>query len=337
MNLELFMTTMKEYKRFTDQLPIVFTKLIIDSCDEATYVAVQTRLMLLRKYTSKSSKNHVYFENIVEEAKKIYPDEAEFLDDIQKRFLKIITLSLEQILSNGTKLNLYQSIEDIMYGLYLHADQDRIQRLSYTNENMRFICTKKYVENVESIALELFDFFTKMDVQDVIEKDHVKAPIIYLGNLDSNDQKVKQSPYWENLYAYDATDEEVISQSQGLTQEECQILLTVELFLDELQNEKVSIETMKNIVFLPSINDWGDFTKATSFFNQISSPGFSNRVRFNEEKSAAYVRIIPEVKSAFIISTPHIIPDVYEVTLIKDENNQWRVFAFGGHVDPFIK
>lgn len=337
MYLELFMTTMKEYKRFAKQLPLQNNIYLTDSYDEAIYIAVQTRLMLLRKYTSKGKKNHVYIENLINEAKINYPHEMDCLDDIQIRFLQINSQSFEQILSDGTKLNLYESIEDIMYGLYLHADQDKIIRLSCTNEHMRFLCTKRYVENVEAIVLELYDFLAKINVSSISEKNHTKAPIIYLGESDPSVQQIKQSPYWGNMYGQDATNNEVALLSQGLSIEEVEILLKAIIFLDELKKENVSTDIMKNIVFEQQIEDWGDFSEAVSFYKKIINPGISNRVRFNQIKNVAYVRILPQVDNAFVISTPHIISDIYEVTFIKDNNiNDWRIFALGGHIDPYI-
>jgi len=51
MVLELFQTTVREYKRFAKQLPIDFPKVLSGDFSDSTYVAVHTRLMLLRKYT----------------------------------------------------------------------------------------------------------------------------------------------------------------------------------------------------------------------------------------------------------------------------------------------
>jgi hypothetical protein len=46
--LQLFVTTVKEYKRFAEQLPLNVSTPA--PRDEAVYIAVQTRLLLLRKY-----------------------------------------------------------------------------------------------------------------------------------------------------------------------------------------------------------------------------------------------------------------------------------------------
>jgi len=47
--LELFQTTVREYKRFIIQLPLDYSKELEGDLSDFTYVAVHTRLMLLRK------------------------------------------------------------------------------------------------------------------------------------------------------------------------------------------------------------------------------------------------------------------------------------------------
>lgn len=332
MNLELFMTTMKEYERFSQQLP--YKSIKIGECyDDATYVAVQTRLVLLRKYTSKGKKNNVYLENLINEAKEIYPEENDFLNDIQTRFLQISDVDFEQILSDGTKLNLYESIEDVMYGLLLHADQEKILRLSYSNEQMRFYSTQKYVEDIEKIVFELYSFLKKCNVGSIEQKTPVKAQTVFLGNSDSSQQNIKKSPYWSNMYGHDITEEDI--KSILPTEEESQILSLAKSFFYELNQDKISVDRMKSMVYEPQIELWGDFSKVALLFKSIPEPGMSSYVRFNDRGDTACVRIHPHVPNGFVISSPHVIVDVYELTFIKDADGLWKVFSFGGHKDPY--
>lgn len=71
-NLELFVYTIEEYLRFTTQLPINKNSSLVDQYDESEYIAIQTRLMLLRKYTSKGSKNDVYLKMLFQLQKNIF-------------------------------------------------------------------------------------------------------------------------------------------------------------------------------------------------------------------------------------------------------------------------
>lgn len=55
MILRLFMTTVKEYKRFTDELPVNHEVVVNDILTNKDYVYENVRLMLLRKYFQKSN------------------------------------------------------------------------------------------------------------------------------------------------------------------------------------------------------------------------------------------------------------------------------------------
>lgn len=51
----------------------------------------------------------------------------------------------------------------------------------------------------------------------------------------------------------------------------------------------------------------------------------------------AYVRIHPNVEEAFVINSPHIINDIYEISLVKDHGMvEWKIYSLGGHLDSYI-
>ena len=59
--------------------------------------------------------------------------------------------------SDGTTLNLYKAIEDVMYGLYLHADPDKIERLLKTNKNVYLMAVKEYITVLEGIVVDTYN------------------------------------------------------------------------------------------------------------------------------------------------------------------------------------
>lgn len=63
---------------------------------------------------------------------------------------------METILSDGTGQNLYKTIEDVMYGLYLHADKHRIQNLIKIDPMLIFIATRKYELNQIGIKIDMY-------------------------------------------------------------------------------------------------------------------------------------------------------------------------------------
>ena len=62
---------MDEYKRFMKHLPVNDRDLLEDSYNEADYVGVQTRLMLLRKYYN--NRGNVGLKSLIAMAEKEYP------------------------------------------------------------------------------------------------------------------------------------------------------------------------------------------------------------------------------------------------------------------------
>lgn len=328
--LYLFMYTMREYQRFSYGLS---SHELTDDYDEEAYVQINTKLILLRKYGSKGQP--VFVEEILEEIKKTYPQKSDDADKILNEYHSIINLQIEQILADGTKLNLYQTIEDVMYGLYLHADANRIQRLLQTDEKLRFVCIRKYVEDFEKVLYKTVECLKECGLNvEVIPKEH--ASIIALGNQNEN-QNVLKSPFWSNLYGHDANDEELEQIYNQLEIEDIEIIRRCNIFLDALKNEIVPMDLLDKLIFPSTKKDWGDYSEAREFFLSIKNPGISSKVRYNEQHTMAYVRIHPQVDNPFIISTPHVMKDVYEIALVKDFGmSEWKIYSFGGHLDSYI-
>ena len=94
---------------------------------------------------------------------------------------------------------------------------------------------------------------------------------------------------------------------------------------------------MDKLIFPPTKKDWKDYSEARKFFLEIKKPGISSKVRYNEQHTMAYVRIYPNVEDAFIINSPHITKDIYEISLVKDGGMaEWKIYSLGGHLDSYI-
>ena len=328
--LYLFLYTMKEYQRFSGE--ICSHELTADY-DAESYVQINTKLILLRKYGSKGEP--VFIEEILDEMKKTYPHKSEEASKILDEYHEIINMQIEQILADGTKLNLYQTIEDVMYGLYLHADANRIQRLLQTDEQLRFVCIRKYVEDFERVLFKITKCLKECGL-DVEETQIERAGIISLGNKKDG-QNVNKSPFWSNIYGHDAADEEWKQMYSQLESEDNEILLRCNVFLKELKKDVVSVDILDKLIFPPTKKDWKDYSEARKFFLGIKNPGISSKVRYNEEHTMAYVRIHPNVEAAFIINSPHVIKDIYEISLVKDGGmSEWKIYSLGGHLDSYI-
>ncbi len=337
-NLELFVYTIEEYLRFTSQLQINTNISLIKQYDEAEYIAIQTRLMLLRKYTSKAKKNNVYFENLISEATDKFPNAKKKFEQLNEDFNNIMQQQIEHILSDGTKLNIYETIEFSMYGLYLHADADKIKQINKTHESIRFACTRKYVSDIEKVILQLYETLKELGVtaNDLIDNNN-QAPVLYLGNSNSEKQNIQKSSYWSNLYGHDASDNEVKNLINESSTEDFLIFLTCVAFLNELKKSPIPIKNLKKLVYPTTVKNWDDFSEAQALYYSIKNPGLSNTVRYSEDKTLAYIRILPNVEEAFVVNTPHVIADLYEISLAKDFKGQWRVFSIGGHLESIYE
>lgn len=131
--LVLFMYTVKEYKRMVYLLPLDFTQDILEEINEDSYAAINLRAILARKYISRSDKVHI--NKIVTISKSLYPEKEDKFEQIYQEFIAMYNELFLQISHDGLELNLRETFDDVIYGVFLHADFDRISRLHNTNEH----------------------------------------------------------------------------------------------------------------------------------------------------------------------------------------------------------
>lgn len=335
-DFQLFLHTVDEYKRFANHFPMKSTGSLTYDYSEADYIGIQVRLMLLRKFYAQNKREKVYIKNIIDAAQQIFPAYVSQFQALRDEFDHIESQQLEHILSDGTKLNIYNTIEDSIYGLYLHADENRIHRLGNTVEAIRFFCTRKYILEVEDVVFKLYDLLKDCGVTTLIITPPNRSPLIYLGDPKKNQQSITASPYWSNLYGNDANDEDVAMIGKKLTREELQILNFCIRFTEALKEQKLDKRKLRAFVHPAVRGRWGDFSQAKAFFLSIPNPGFSSKVRFNKQKDTAYVRVFPKVDEAFIINTPHVFSEGYEFALGK-WFGKWMIYQFGGHLDSIYE
>lgn len=222
-----------------------------------------------------------------------------------------------------------------MYGLYLHADANRIQRLLQTDEQLRFVCIRKYVEDFEKVLFRIMKCLEECGVT-LEDSEKERASIIAVGKPWEG-QNVKNSPYWSNIYGHDAEADELDQMYAQLGDEDINIILRCMIFLEELKKEKPSEKILDQLIFPPTKKDWGDYSEIKKVYLGIKNPGISYRVRYNEQHTMAYVRILTKLERAFVITSPQIIKDMYEISLVKERDmHEWRIFSFGGHLDSYI-
>jgi hypothetical protein len=212
---ELFQTTVGDYKRFAQQLPINYSKALWRNFFDSTYVAAQTRLMLLRKYT-RNGRGNLYLTDIVSEAISSFPEHSDYLSEFLVRFQQSCDQSLSHVLADGTARTLDESIDDTIYGLHLHADEEKIHRIAQDDEMIRLYCVVTFVQGIEALVIEFSDFLEANGVRCIEKVHHFRAPVIHLESKDSEARNVIGSPYWSNLIGSDMTVESTDATSGDL-------------------------------------------------------------------------------------------------------------------------
>jgi len=93
---------------------------------------------------------------------------------------------------------------------------------------------------------------------------------------------------------------------------------------------------MRDIVYQPQAEIWGDFSEAKKYISNMSDPGIASGVTFNDRHDVAMVKVLENVNVNFEITQPQLIP-AHIITLVRDlEIDKWRVFSFGGYIYPYI-
>lgn len=330
-NIELFMITVKEYKRITQNKQFILYK--FDE-SEITYAQVQIRLILLRKYISKPE--NVYIGSILKtlSEKQLKTDE---LNNLIKKFEKINSSQIKHKISDGTELTLYESIEDVMYGLHLHADQARIRRLQLTHERFPIILTYEFVKEVEMLLLAIHDFIKNNGLYLDKRVEITKSPIISYEQIDVNIKGIKKSPYWSNIKGNDIPENQLIDNLKSIPKEDRNIYLRASLFLCLLTLKPLNKQLLRKLVYFSTYNDWGNFEEASLFINGIPNIGLSNVVRYTKNMKEAYVLLLPNVVNGFSVNSKHLLTNVYPIRFRKSPfSNNYKIISIGGETPEIL-
>lgn len=332
--IKLFLYTVEEYKRFMDYFSLEKNHSLTDSFSKDEYIAIQTKLIILRKFGSKPEK--VYIEKILNTAVVEFPAKTKKFSSLLSEYKEMSQKQLQSILADGTKLTLYETIEDVMYGLYLHADEARIKRLVNTDPALCFVATREYVESLEKVVIDTYSILTACIAERYEMIEYEKAPVIFLGNEYKNEQKINGSPFWSNLYGTDASEIELKRIIGENSLEDNKIILICTSFMEEVRKDDYSVEKLENLVFPPTRRDWEDFSKLHRMCKDIPNIGWSTKVRYNDTHDMAYVNIFRNVEGAFVIDQPHVIQDICVITLVHENDKYgWRIFQIGERAEKY--
>lgn len=288
----------------------------------------------LRKYDY--NREDVYLSNVFDAIDKMYPEVGENINILREKFEKLNNYYMEVILSDGTSLNLYKAIEDVMYGLYLHADPDKIERLLKTNKNVYLMAVKEYIIVLEKIVIDTYNSIVDKMKNKYSQQEETSASVIFMGDSTNEKHDIKNSPYWKNLYGRDLEDTEIKGIFQDMSDEDIEIYLKGSIFLQEAYKEDYSVEKLEKLVFPWVRSDWGDFSDLHNFVIEKKNIGLSSRVQYNDRHDIAYLKIFQNVENAFVVEQPHQIPDIWILNFVKkNEKYGWRIYGIGDKIADY--
>ena len=334
--LKLFLFTAKEYIRFSDYFQNVVEKLENDSApSENRYIALQTLLLIMRKYGSNS--DVTYLKEVLISAEKEHIDHIKEFQALKNRLASIENADYEVVLSDGSKRSLREAIEDIQYGLYLHADQCKIEDLIQSDEVLFLYVVEDYLTIWDQLIRDTYNVLCPIVSEQYVRNNPTKASIVFKGSNPSQKQEIKSAPYWSNLRGRDVDSRELKNAFNTIPKEDRIILSKVGLFIKEVQKENLNLRVLRELTFPPFQNDWGDFSNVHRKLSGIEF-GISNKVRYNENKDIAYVLIMPNVPSeaGFLINQPHYSNVIKWISLV-NENKEWgwRIAHIGEKITQY--
>jgi len=333
-----FMYTFGEYSWMTRLDSREECHTVLDPIDsEAEIRDLKLRLILLRKYTSPEKRGEdIYALKIVNAIKDCFSDLKEDTDDIIAEIEQIENNVMSSSLSNGENLSLRDTIELELYGIHLHSDIEKIERLTISDPQLRYIAIREYVESYESVLKRTYCLLNDAGVCSLPSKNEGKANILRITKTDGIEQGIKKSQYWTNLYGRDASQEELHENFISLDEESFYILVLTTLFLEYLEHDELDIEVLKSMIHPAVIADWGDFSEPSKYIKSLKDIGISGTIRFNDRHDMAYVYFLENVVDGFLIQDFQIISNAHTVTLVKYKNDEWRVYSIGAKLDDYL-
>lgn len=320
-SLRVFVSSMGVYLQFANYLPVcsnleglgrnsISISEAASSLIEADYIGVMTRLMLQRKYFQKNDRgksNPQFVRNLIATAEVWKPSEKLRLDSLLQKLDIIKDRSIEVSLPDGTiQTGYFENVQDIAYGALLHADSDKLIRISQLPENMQTVYVGEYVMAREGILRELYSLLCDFGITPFSQNEYGRNPSVHWVRGNSL-RAITCSPKWSGLVGKDASIEELLEIAKNMTKEEGGAWLAAAVFFWELCAENPDVRALKQMVAPWTLFAWGDFTDAVDCVRHAGHVGISSNVIIRDGGHGATVKLIPDVEAPFIINEPQMI------------------------------
>ena len=337
-DLSVFLYTMNTYIRITKGLPVngelgVFQKGLpnaVVNCgyDERDYIGICVRIMLQRKYFVHTDSG--FIRKLILLAKSLYPSLEHELVAIEQE-LNDANKPFQIVLANGEIIDgIFENLENIVYGMLLHEDADKIEYISRVEEPVWMMYASPYVLAREKVLTNLYDLLTNVGVKpyEPATDGNQKATVAYWGTRDHAQREISGSPYWSNLVGRDGSDEELLEIGNSLSMQDSIVLQTCLSFIDDLKREELDVKALRKQVPWWTRGNWGDFKQAAQYISQVEDIGYSTKVRYSENGKVADVRLFAHVNDPFVIDQPQVAPMI-SVKMVRAKG-KWKVLSITG-------
>lgn len=308
---------------------------------ESESTALNVRALLIRKYITRPGKEPsnygLLIKDVLSSIKQISPDHVQDVGELVSRYDTSYERG-EYVLSDGMIMSLSKLFEDIVYGIYLHSDAERIERLLRMDQAMMHQALRQFIQPLEEILSDMVRLIQEIGVPEMSKQDFTPDKLSAIVTSDKAEGSGRNlSEYWENVQGRYVSDQEALSHLfDNKSDQDNQILATALRFWNIVSDPKVATADLKDVVLTQKLSDWSDLSGVRDMMKD-NNLGIGSIVNYNHRGDVAYVKLFKNVKNTFLITEEQIISDVILISLVEDVIAQeWRVFSLGGAKEPYL-
>ncbi len=309
--LEKFILLVDDYKKLTDNYIVIdkSTKL-----EKLSYSELVLKITLLRKFMMKEEK--VYLPLILKEIRNTNICTLSKIDSLEKEVNNLFNLKITYTLSNTKAQHLYHSITDMLYGLYLHSETEKLENTLLSNENIRRQLLIMFISKFEPLLYKAHKLITDNIKIENVKKNNYAYPIIHYAKKQQLKRNVKKSPMWKNINGSDMSQKETQELIRKMHKKELRIIYLIQVFINRMQN----FDSLKNNAnSLLSFNSpiRGKLEENIKWFKDNPNVAPSYTVRYSTNFKYAYVFLFKDVEHALVVNEKQLFTNVNCIRLKK--------------------
>lgn len=294
---------------------------------ESDEVALDTRLMLQRKYFQNSESIH--FRKVVKALETFEETDTDDLAALRDYISEMRNTELEIGLGNGElRRETHQNIEDSTYGFLLHGDLDRARRVVSILKGSHILALRTPVLNREKLLLSLENAIRDTGLCSLSETTKEDFPsIIRFSATRDTDLAIRKSPQWSNLVGRDIGMDEIEACAEANSLDDNMAIAVATLFLSLLASHPLDSDALRKVTAPWTWLRWGDFSEAAAKYASFRYPAFSTCVQHEGGLNYAQIKLFENVEEPFVITEPQLVEAISFVTLGK-LHGEWKVLGF---------